>query len=154
MAKIIALAALAGGLSLAGCGEEPGHGSKPHSHGSESASVAIPARFADAVGKCEELSGRIGGLIASGKLSEVHGAAEGVRKIAEKLPELAQKDLPPAMLKDVNVKAKDLAGLFDPLDKAAHAGKKEETEKLHAQMKALVSELKAHAGHAEHKDHK
>lgn len=151
MEKIIALAALVGTLGMAGCGEEAGHGSKPHGHGSE---VAIPAHFADAVAKCEELSGRIGGLIASGKLSEVHGAAEGVRKIAEKLPELAQKDLPPAMLKDVNVKAKELAGLFAPIDKAADSGKKEETEKLHAQMKALISELKTHAGHGEHKDHK
>ena len=79
--------------------------------------------------------------------------AADITKIAEKLPSLAQKDLKPEMLKEVNFKAKELAGMFDAIDEAADAGKKEDTVRLHGKMKALIADLKKHAGddHGKHK---
>ena len=162
--------AMAAALGLAvGCGDdhaedghtekghsEKGHGEEGHGaegHGSGGATVTVPDHYGEAIHKCEELSGKIGSLIASGKLSDVHAVAANVTKIAEKLPALAQKDLKPEMLKEVNVKAKELAGMFDAIDEAADAGKKEETIKLHEKMKALIAHLKEHAGdgHGKHK---
>ncbi len=90
-------------------------------------------------------SNQIGSLITACKLSEVHAAAADIKKIAEKLPELAQKAMPPGMLKDVNIKAKDLAGTFSEIDEAADAGKKEEAIKVHERMKGLIADLKKHA---------
>jgi len=151
--------ALAAAWSLAvGCGDghddhkAGGHGEK--GHGAAGGAVAVPDHYKDAVAKCEELSNRIGNLITAGKLSEVHPPAADIKKIAEKLPELAQKDLKPEMLKEVNVKAKELAGTFTEIDEPADAGKKDETMKVHEKIKALIADLKKHAGHDEHKEHK
>ena len=147
---------LAAALGLAvGCGDGHDHGKEGHTekgHGAGGGTVTVPDHYGEAVHKCEELSGKIGGLISSGKLSDVHAVAADITKIAEKLPELAQKDLKPEMLKEVNIKAKELAGMFDAIDEAADAGKKEETVKLHEKMKALIADLKKHAGgdHGKH----
>src|SRR6266545_6114968 len=119
---------------LTGCSDSHDHGSGGHDsekHGGAGGTVTVPADFAGAVAKCEELSNQIGSLITACKLSEVHAAAADIKKIAEKLPELAQKAMPPGMLKDVNIKAKDLAGTFSEIDEAADAGKKEEAIKVH-----------------------
>ncbi len=126
---------------------------KEHDHGShdKGGTVAVPEHYKDAVAKCEELSNQIGGLIASGKLGEVHAAAADIKRIAEKLPELAQKGPPADMLKEINVKSKELAGMFDEIDKAADSNNKEETIRLHEKMKGLIADLKKHSGHA--KDH-
>jgi len=156
MAKLSWTMALAAALAWgAGCGNGRDHGEKGHAeggHGSEGGTVTVPGHYKEAVHKCEEISGKIGGLIASGKLSEVHAAAADIKKIAEKLPELAQKDLKPEMLKDVNIKAKELAGMFHEIDEAADAGKKEETVKLHERMKGLIADLEKHGGgdHGKH----
>lgn len=148
---IPAISILAAGL-LAGCGKEDDHKhGKTDAHGAKGEAVAVPAHYKDAVEKCEQLSLKIGELIAAGKLSDVHAPAEGIKKIAEKMPEMAQKDLPADMLKDVNVNSKELAGMFHQIDDAADSGKKEETVKLHEKMKGLIAELKKHAGHKEHK---
>lgn len=166
MVRTYGILALSAAWTLAiGCGDghdekghgEKGHGEKGHAeagHGASGGAVAVPDHYKDAVAKCEELSSKIGGLIAAGKLSEVHPPAADIKKIAEKLPELAQKDLKPEMLKEVNVKAKELAGTFTEIDGPADAGKKEETVKVHDKIKALIADLKKHAGHDEHKDHK
>lgn len=137
---------------LAGCGED--HDKDHHEsggHGAQGGAVAVPEHYGDAVAKCEELSAKIGDLIAKGKLSEVHPPAADIKKIAQKLPELAQKDLPADMLKEVNVKAKELAGTFEEIDGPADAGKKEETQKVHDKIKGLIADLKKHAGHGDHK---
>ena len=156
--------AFAAALGLAiGCGEdhgehghsEKGHGEKGHSHGAEGGTVTVPDHYSEAVHLCEELSDKIGGLISSGKLSNVHAVAADITKIAEKLPALAKKDLKPAMLKQVNIKAKELAGMFDEIDEAADAGKKKETIALHKKMKGLIAHLKEHAsdGHGKGDGH-
>ena len=154
--------AMAAALGLAvGCGEDHSdqahsedgtsekghsHGGASHSHGAKGGTVTVPDHYGEAVEKCEELSGKIGSLISSGKLSEVHAVAADITKIAEQLPALAKKDLKPSMLKEVNIKAKELAGMFDEIDEAADAGKKKETIALHKKMKGLIAHLKEHAG--------
>ena len=145
---------LSGGCSDGHDHGDEGHGEEGHgeAHGSGGSPVTVPGHYKEAVHKCEEISGKIGGLISSGKLSEVHAAAADIKKIAEKLPELAQKDLKPEMLKDVNIKAKELAGMFHEIDEAADAGNKDETVKLHEKMKGLIADLEKHAG-GDHKKH-
>lgn len=145
--------ALAAALVFAtGCDKHEDHEKGGHGHGTGGGNVSVPDHYKDAVHKCEELSKKIGTLINEGKLKDVHAAAADIKKIAEKLPELAQKDLKPEMLKDVNVKAKELAGMFNEIDEAADAGKKDETIKLHEKMKALIADLEKHAegGHEKH----
>ena len=149
---LTALAAAAFAL-VGGCGED--HDKDGHhetgGHGAKGGAVAVPEHYADAIAKCEELSAKIGELIGQGKLGDVHPPAADIKKIAEKLPELAQKDLPAEMLKEVNVKAKELAGTFEEIDGPADAGKKAETQKVHDKIKGLIADLKKHAGHAGHK---
>ncbi len=141
-----AVCSMIGGLALAlllgGCGkaDEPGDSKK-----TAVGPAAAPEHYKDAVAKCETLSGEIGNLISTGKLSDVHTAAEEIKKLAEKMPEMAQKELEATVLKDVNTKAKELAGMFNEIDQAADAGKKDETQKLHTKMQALIAELKKHA---------
>jgi len=154
MSKAVALIVMLG-LVLGGCGSE--HGEDGHDHGSgSSASITIPEHYAEAIQKCEELSMKIGDLIAKGRLNEVHPAAENIKKIAEKLPEMAQKELPADLLRDVNIKAKKLAGMFVEIDEPADAGNKEETIKVHNKMKGLIAKLKIYAKQAKedhHEDH-
>ena len=146
-------------LMAAGCGDDHDHGDAGHpedghaeaghhegGHGSGGGTVSVPDQYSEAVRKCEEISKKIGALISSERLSEVHAAAADITKIAEKLPELAQKDLKPELLKEVNIKAKELAGMFNEIDEAADSGNKAETIKLHTKMKALIAELVEHAG--------
>ena len=133
-------------FSLTGCGgehdENGGHGE----HGGGE-SVEVPDDYAHAVEKCEELSKEIDELIAEGHLDDVYGVANNIVKIAEKLPELAQKDLSPGMLKEVNIAAKSLAGMFSEIDNAADAGNKAETIAVHKKMKGLIADLAKHAEH-------
>jgi len=143
------LALAAAIVFAAGCDKHEDHKHGGGGHGDHGGTVSVPLHYKDAVHKCEELSGKIGGLISSGNLKDVHAAAADIKKIAEKLPELAQTDLKPEMLKDVNIKAKELAGMFNEIDEAADAGKKEETARLHERMKTLIADLKKHAEHGE-----
>ncbi len=136
---------------LAACGEDDGH-DHDHGHGG-GGDITVPDHYAEAVAKCDELSKKIGKLIADGHLADVHAAAADIKKIAEKLPKIAKRDLPASMLRDVNIKSKELAGMFSEIDEAADAGMKADTEKRHARMKELVSGLLAHAAHAKEEDH-
>ncbi len=130
------------GLVLGGCGGEAEH---EHEHGGGGA-IDVPDHYADAVKRCEELSRKIDGLIADGHLDDVHPVAADIQKIAERLPALAKSDLPVEKLREVNLKSKELAGLFSEIDEAADAGKKEETLRIQTQMRNLISELKKHTG--------
>lgn len=148
-----AVAGLAAVLALAaGCDKHDehehtgGHDHEDKGHASHGGDVAVPDRYKDAVAKCEDLSNRIGGLVQAGTLRDVPGAAGDIKKIAEKLPELAQKDLKPEMVKEVNVTSKELASLFDEMDEAEHKGDKAAMQKAHDRMKALIVELKKHTG--------
>lgn len=140
------------GLALGGCTEadhDDGHGN----HGG-SASVDVPQHYGAAVAKCEELSRKIDTLISKGDLSDVHEAAAGIKKIAERLSALAQQDLPPEKLRDVNVNARKLAGMFGKIDEAADAGRKNDTIAVHKEMRVLIAKLKEHAEEAtDHEGH-
>lgn len=129
-----------------------GSGHEDGGHASHGGTVAIPDHYKDAVLKCEELSTKIGQLIQAGNLRDIPGAAGDVKKIAEKLPELAQKVVKADMLKEVNIKSKDLTAIFEEMDEAEHAGNKEAMQKAHEKMKGLIAELKKHteAGHEHH----
>ena len=130
------------------CGKDD-HADHKHDSGG---SVKGPANYKAAVAKCEELSKKIGELIEAGKLDKVHAAANDIKKIAEKLPEMAQKQLAAEHLKEINVKSKELAGMFSDIDKAADSGNKAETIKLHGKMKSLIADLKKHDGQHNDKD--
>jgi len=138
-------------LGGAGCGDEHGgHADKDgdHAHGGP-VTVEVPGNYKDAVSKIESLKAEMGGLIDKGELAKVHPAAEKIRRVAEKLPELATRaGMQPAMVKEVNEAARALQGLFDEIDKAADAGKKDETKAALAKYDAPIARLKAHAAHA------
>ncbi len=149
MKQLIVAAALCN-FALLGCTGDSGH-DDGHEHGG-GGNVTVPDHYADAVAKCEELSEKIEHLIESGKLDQVHSAAADIQKVAEKLADLAKKDLPPGDLREVNVNARKLAGMFSAIDEAADSGKKDETIRIHREMKALIDALKAHAKE-DHDDH-
>lgn len=110
---------------------------------------AIPADYAGAVARMEEHLKSIESLVNAGSLDKVHGVAEKISRISEKLPALAPKD----DRAHVEKVAKEVVGLFQEIDAAADAGKKEETVKAMAKYKAKIAELKAHAKGGDH-DHK
>jgi hypothetical protein len=156
MLRYVLLIAAAMSFALGGCGngsDEGGdHGHDEGGHGGAS-NVVVPDHYAHAVEKLEELATKMDGLIAEGHLDDVHPVAADIQKIAEKLPHLAKKDLPIGMLKAVNVASTALGAKFSEIDEAADGGKKAETKAVAESMKALISELKAHAGDAEKDDH-
>lgn len=144
---------LLGCLFAGGCGGEQKQDSDAggeHGHGDTEEVTRIPDTYGAAVATCEEHTRQIAELIESGKLHDVHAEAAYIRDIARKLPALARVSMPPGMLKDINLKSKELAGLFDAIDKAADSGDKEGTIRVHEQMKELVAALKAHEGHEGH----
>jgi len=130
-------------VALVGCDKHDGHDHGPdgHSH-DKGGTVKVPEKYQDAVAKIEVLSDKIGGLIEAGKLDELHASANDIKKIAEALSEKAQKELALGDLKQVNISAKALAGMFSELGKAAHSGNKAETIKVHQKMKGLIAALK------------
>ena len=140
------------GLVLGGCSKGEHGDGHDHHHGG-GGTVEVPKHYGEAVERCEELSKKIDGLIGKGELEDVHAVAADIKKIAEKLPELAQVDLPAGALREVNIKAKKLAGMFSEIDEAADAGKKDETIRVHSEMQALIAELKEHAEKGIHDAH-
>ena len=149
--NIALLAALS--LVLLGCGGgEAEHEHGEHGGGAEE-SVRVGPTYAEAIGQCESRSTRIDRMIVDGHLGDVHAAAASIQKIAEKLPELARKDLPAELLREINIASKKLAGLFGEIDEAADAGRKEDTIQVHDRMKALIADLKKHADKVIEKTH-
>ncbi|MBL4845869.1 MAG: hypothetical protein JKY65_10105 [Planctomycetes bacterium] len=143
-AEIVAAGLLS--LLLVGC-PDSGHSHKSgadHDHGAEGhggGDVAVPEDYVSAVAKCKELSGKIESLIAEDKLTSVHPVAADIKKIAEALAGLAKKDLPKESLRDVNLKATELAGTFSEIDAAADASKKPETVAVHNKINELIAAL-------------
>ncbi len=129
-------------LFVVGCsGEQERAGEQGHADTGEASE--IPNTYSVAVARCEAHTRQIAELIESGELHDVHAEAAYIRDIARKLPELAKASMPPGMLKEINLKSKELAGLFDAIDKAADSGDKEGTIRAHNRMKELVAALKA-----------
>lgn len=136
----------------AGCGGNQKQES--HSHGDSETSAKIPDSYAAAMEKCEFHLAEIGELIEKGELSKVHEEAAKIRDIARKLPQLAKDKIPVEELKDINIKSKELAGMFTLVDKAADSGDKEGTVHAYEVMQSLVDALKIHSNHDDdHEDH-
>lgn len=140
MRGLVMAAAL--GFVIGGCGKDEHE--KHGAHGG-SGGTHVPESYAEAVKECEELSAKIDSLIASGKLADVHKAAQGIKEIAEALPSIAGKELSQEAQKEVAENAPALAALFTEIDEAADAGMKADTIKVHGKMKELIAALRAHA---------
>ena len=108
-------------------------------HAAEAGDVAaVPQTYNEAVAKCEALSREIDALIESGDLGQVHPKAQEIQSLARKLPKLAKGSVPLDALKDININSKQLAGLFDSIDAAGDSGDKEETVRVHEEMKKHI----------------
>lgn len=100
-----------------------------------------PKSMADAAAKIDALLGEIDGLVAAGKLDDVHKKAEQISKVAEHLDELS-KAMPAADHAAATKLGTEIVGLFDAIDKAADAGKADDTKKVIAQYRAKLEALK------------
>lgn len=127
-------------LIIAGCGSEKKQESQAHDDAETN--TKAPATYVAAIEQCEFHLMEITELIEKGELSDVHREAAKIRDIALKLPQLAKGDVPVDMLKDINIKSKELAGMFTEIDKAGDSGDKEGTIKAHQKMKTVVDALK------------
>lgn len=155
--NLVRAAVLASALVLSGCGKEEGHGEKGHGHGEEHGKgpEVTPAHsYAGVIKQIQGLSREIDEHIEKNQLDKVHHEADQIRKLAERLPELAKNSMPAGMLKEINKNAKALADMFEEIDEAADAGKKDETIQVHDKMKKLIAELAKHAAHGKEKETK
>ena len=132
-------------LFIAGCGSDQKQ--KSQAHDDNDISLKTPESYAAAIEQCEFHLTEITELIENGELSKVHTEAAKIRDIARKLPQLAKGSIPLDMLKDINIKSKELAGMFTVVDKAADSGDKEGTIRAHQAMQTLVDSLKLHTSH-------
>ncbi|KAF0247078.1 MAG: hypothetical protein FD180_17 [Planctomycetota bacterium] len=171
MKTLMTAAIVAAGLLLGGCGKsEDGHaghnhgpkdaaaakgekGHEGHSHGGEPVKVSSNS-FEDSIGQMEERLKTIDGLIASGKLDEVHREAEVICTLAKGMPEQTQ-GWPADKSASAAESAAKLAGMFREIDEVADAGKPDETKAATAKMRDLVAKLKALSPGTKHDhDHK
>lgn len=98
----------------------------------------MPKTLAEAATRIEAELAEIDELVAGKKLEEVHKAAERISKVAEHLGEIA-----PAADKAAATKlGKEIGHLFEAIDKAADAGKAEDTKKVVAQYRDKLAALK------------
>ena len=118
--------------------KEGGHDEKPLTE----KDVKMPASFQAGVTRLEELHKKIGEKIAEGQLKHVHRLSEEMSLVAKKMKELAQKDLPADKRVEAGRLCNEVAGIYQPIDAAADAGKKAETVALHKKMGDAVAKLK------------
>jgi hypothetical protein len=98
----------------------------------------MPKTLAEAAKKIESALAAIDELVAGKKLDDVHKVAEGISKVAEHLGEIA-----PAADKAALAKlGKEIVDLFEAIDKAADAGKADDTEKVMTQYREKLAALK------------
>jgi len=134
-------------LFIAGCGSDQKQESQAHDD--VETSMKTPDTYAAAIEQCEFHLEEIGELIENGELSKVHEEAAKIRDIARKLPQLAKGSVPLQMLKDINIKSKELADMFTVVDKAADSGDEEGTIRAHQTMKTLIEQLTLHTDYDE-----
>ncbi|MCI0341825.1 MAG: hypothetical protein L0216_11860 [Planctomycetales bacterium] len=148
------------GASLAvgspGCGkkDEHVHGTGPGQHVHDQPAltekdVKMPATFAEGVHHVEDLAAKIEAHAAGGTLGKVHRAAEEAKLVADRMADLAQKDVPAEKRAGAVAACRAVAAMFPDLDKAGDSGQKDETMKLAAKMKEHVASMRAAAGSVE-----
>jgi hypothetical protein len=105
--------------------------------------VKMPESFKDGVARLEELHKKIDHQIEHGELPKVHRVAEEMALVARKMKELAQKDVAEDKRVEAGRLCNEIAGYFKPIDEAADAGRKAETEAIHKKMGKAIENLKA-----------
>lgn len=107
--------------------------------------VKMPASFKEGVARLEELDKKIRDEIGEGEegLKHVHRIAEEMALVAKKMKELAAKELPEDKQTDAGRLCNEIAGDYKPIDEAADAGKKPETEAIEKKMTDAIGKLKA-----------
>lgn len=146
-ALITAGAALAFGAPAA-LAQHDAHGDQPEKHGEAGGTHEAPDTYAAAIAEIDERLEKIGGLIKSKKLDDVHKEAEVVVNVANTLAALALKPgsgVARENVKEINKTAKELAGTFDAIDKAGDSGDEAGATKVLAEMTALQATLKKYA---------
>ncbi len=103
----------------------------------------MPDSFKAGVARLEELHKTIDHHIEHGELPKVHRVAEEMKLVANKMKELAQMDVAEDQRVEAGRLCNEIAGYFTPIDEAADAGKKGETEAIHKKMGAAIAKLKA-----------
>ena len=104
--------------------------------------VVMPASFKAGVARLEVLNDKIGHHIEHGGLAKVHRVAEEMALVAKKMKELAQNDVAEASRAEAGRLCNEVAGYYKPIDEAADAGKKAETEAVHKKLGAAIAQLK------------
>jgi len=110
---------------------------------------AVPDNYEDAVARIEEHLETIQGLIDSGDLEKVHAIAEKISHVCEKLPDLAPHDEE----SEVGKICDTVIGLFNEIDAAADAGKKNETIEVFEKYRSQVAALKKHVSGEHEEEH-
>lgn len=105
--------------------------------------VQMPDSFKAGVTRLEELHKTIEYQIEHGELAKVHRVAEEMALVARKMKELAQKDVPQDKQVEAGRLCNEVIGYFRPIDEAADAGKKAETQAIHEKMGKTIGNLKA-----------
>lgn len=105
--------------------------------------VKMPESFKAGVARQEELHKKIAHQIEHGELAKVHRVAEEMALVAKKMKELAQKDVAEDKRVEAGRLCNEVAGYFKPIDEAADAGKKAETEAIHKKMGETIKKLAA-----------
>jgi hypothetical protein len=109
-------------------------------HGSKDLKPATT--FKEGVAQLEELHKKLHHQIEDNDLKHVPDTAKDIQKVANKTKELAQKDVAEDKLADAGRLCNEVAGYYEPMDKAADDGKKAETEAIHKKMGEAIAKLK------------
>lgn len=115
-----------------------------HDHDFAPAKFEPPANYRQAVEEIEHRLHLIQELMISQKLLEVHPQADVIQKVAKLVGQLALKEdsgVPKEAVREVNLAGKDLAGKFDPIDRAADSNNAEGTKKVYDEMVKLTEVL-------------
>lgn len=122
------------------------HGEEGH-HENDSGEFVMPASYADAIHVLHEQLEKIESLIGSGRLDRVHAEAAVIRDVAKGLARLAldrESGIPRAAIRDINLTARELAAMFEPIDEAGDSGNLSGTQTVFEEMVALFESLEEH----------
>ena len=138
--RISAVCAVFWGLSSSTAFSQQPHG---HEHG-KPADFKMPTTFKEAVNEIRMRLHEIDELITTKKLEDVHGQAEVIQKVGNIVGQLSLKSdsgVPREAVKEVNKAGRELANMFDAIDKAGDSGDAAGTRKLHSDMVKLSDVL-------------
>jgi len=114
-----------------------------HEH-TKPADFKTPTSYKGAVAEIRMRLHEIDELIMTKKLMDIHGQAEVIQKVGNMVGQLALKSdsgVPKTAIKEVNKAGRELANMFDAIDKAGDSGDAAATRKLHAEMVKLADVL-------------